>query len=82
LKIFAFNNRLRNICTGDYYFIAAARQQADVMAELFARDHNIRIDQNKNYKIIWDINTVKEYEITAGYIPLNRITADILKYPY
>jgi hypothetical protein len=66
-----------NYCSGDYYFISATREQADIMALKFAEEHNQKIRNNPNYTIEWDNEEVKEYDIKPGYLPLNRIGLDM-----
>jgi len=79
MKIFVYNNIIGNSCSGDFYFISINKEQADVMANAFARDHNHKVNNNRNYTIEWDNEEVKEYEIVPGYLPLNRVQIDAVK---
>ena len=75
MNIYIYTNIIGNACTGDYYFIAANRGRAGMMANRFASSHNERINNNSNYTIEWEsIREVKEYPIIPGFLPLNRIT--------
>jgi hypothetical protein len=74
MKIFVYENIIMNYVSGYFYFVASEKEQADVMAKAFAKDHNKKV-LNRNYMIEWG-EEVKEYEIKPGYLPLNRITAE------
>ena len=71
MKIFVYTNKIQNYVSGQYYFIAMKREQADVMAKKFASDKKKNVAGNRNYMIEWD-DEVKEYPIKPGYVPLNR----------
>ena len=79
MKIFVFNNIVGNSCSGDYYFIAADRDYANTMAMAFSRDHNFKVENNRNYTIEWDFEDVKEFPIIPGFLPLNRIVLPMEK---
>jgi len=74
MKVFVFNNLMGNYCSGDYYFVAMNRQEANIMAGAFSKYHNIEAKNNRNYTIEWDLDNVKECVIVPGYLPLNRVS--------
>ena len=71
MKIFVYTNKIQNYVSGQYYFIAMEREQADVMAKKFAIDKEKNVAGNRNYMVEWD-DSVKEFAIKPGFIPLNR----------
>ena len=79
MKLFVFENIMGNYCSGDYYFIANSRYEADVMAHNFLAKHNYNVKQNENYIIEWDEN-IKEYDIEPGFFPINRMSIYMNKY--
>ncbi len=76
MKIFVYHNIIRNYCSGDYYFIAVDRPDADIMASHFAAKQNKKVNNNRNYTIEWHKEGIKEHEIKRGFLPLNRIVMD------
>ena len=79
MKIFVYTNIIGNCCSGDFYFVASNSNQAFVMAEAFAKTHNQKVENNRNYTVEWDHEDVKEFEIVPGFLPLNRVTIDAVK---
>ena len=71
IKVFVYTNKIQNYVSGQYYFIAMTRTQADVMAKKFAIEKEKNVAGNRNYMVEWD-DSVKEFPIKPGYIPLNR----------
>ncbi len=79
MKIFVYHNIVKNYCSGDYYFIAVNRPDANSIANHFAANHNVKTNDNNNYIIEWDDKDVKEFEIKPGFLPLNRIILNMEK---
>ena len=71
MYIFKFINENNNYASGEYYFIAAKFEQAQVMAEKFAADHNKKHNNYPAYTIEWK-KKVFRFEIKPGYMPINR----------
>ena len=72
MKIYVYENIIGNYCSGDYYFIAENKTEANVYANQFAIKHNELVNNNMNYIIEWS-EEPKEYDLTPGFISLNRI---------
>jgi len=72
MKIYVFHNVVRNEVYGDFYFVASDRLDANSMAAVHQKDHNIKCGFNRNYTIEFDFEDVDEFPIVSGYLPLNR----------
>ena len=76
MKIYVFHNKVRNELSGNFYFIASDRQDANQMALSHQKNYNRKstIATNRNYTIEFDFEDVDDYPIVPGYLPLNRAT--------
>lgn len=74
MKIYVFHNVIRNYVSGDFYFIATDRSDANKMALRHQKNHNLKstIATNRNYTIQFDFEDVDEFPIVPGFLPLNR----------
>lgn len=73
MKLFVFENIIGNHCMGDYYFIANTKSEAVTMADVYAREHNMRVKLDDMYIIEWDNENIKEYSIDPGFLSVNRM---------
>ena len=69
LKIFKFTNKWNNYSGGDYFFIAMNLEQAQVMADSYAREHNEKYNHGAERLIEWTRN-VHFYEVKPGLLPI------------
>ena len=70
-KIFVYTNKIKNYVSGQYYFVAMNREQADVMARRFELNKYKNCAGNRNYMVEWE-DDVAEWDIKPGYLALNR----------